>query len=151
MGLRGITNKRYMSEASGSDKTFSFRWLGKNNNTIHLFESAIDLLSYATFEKIKGHNWYDNTLIALAGVYQPAEEIKDSKLPIALKSYLEKNKNVEEIVLHFDNDKTGRLASEVLKTILPNKYKVIDSPPKVGKDYNDFLLYFKRNNREKER
>ena len=32
-------------------------------------------------------------------------------------------------------------ASLALKTILPSKYEVIDSPPPCGKDYNDFLCF----------
>ena len=35
----------------------------------------------------------------------------------------------------------GRKASLALKTILPSKYEVIDSPPPCGKDYNDFLCF----------
>ena len=27
----------------------------------------------------------------------------------------------------------------LLKTVLPKQYEVIDDPPKIGKDFNDFL------------
>ena len=48
---------------------------------------------------------------------------------------------IKKILLHFDNDNAGRKASLALKTILPSKYEVIDSPPPCGKDYNDFLCF----------
>ena len=50
-------------------------------------------------------------------------------------------KRSQKIFLHFDNDNAGRKASLALKTILPSKYEVIDSPPPCGKDYNDFLCF----------
>ena len=43
------------------------------------------------------------------------------------------------IALHFDNDEVGRKASQALQIILSDRYEVIDSPPKFGKDFNDFL------------
>lgn len=42
-------------------------------------------------------------------------------------------------MLHFDNDYIGRMATKALKVILPKHIKVIDSPPTLGKDVNDFL------------
>ena len=52
---------------------------------------------------------------------------------------LNQNQNIKKIVLHFDNDSAGRIATMALKTILPKQYEVVDDPPKVGKDFNDFL------------
>ena len=47
--FRGTNKTRFMGEAKGSDKKYSFKLEAKNEcNRIHLFESAIDLLSYAT-------------------------------------------------------------------------------------------------------
>ena len=45
----------------------------KSNDTVHLFESAIDLLSYATLQKLDGKEWRREHLLSLAGVYQPAK------------------------------------------------------------------------------
>ena len=140
VGARGTGEKRFMMEASGSDKTYSFRLISDDNSdTIHLFESAIDLLSYATYLENKGMNWHKNNLIALAGVYQTSTNLENSKVPIALKHFLEHN-NIKKIYIHFDNDRVGRNATKALKIILSNKYEIIDSPPLYGKDYNDFLL-----------
>ena len=59
----------------------------------------------------------------------------------ALVKFLDEKPQIKKIFLHFDNDNAGRKASLALKTILPSKYEVIDSPPPCGKDYNDFLCF----------
>ena len=129
-----------MQDAYGSHKAFSFKLdsLDKNDS-VHLFESAIDLLSYATLMKLDNKEWYNANLLSLAGVYQPAKKIDESKIPLALNYYLNQNQNIKKIILHFDNDSAGRIATMALKTILPKQYEVVDDPPKVGKDFNDFL------------
>lgn len=54
-GCRSTNNKRIMRDARGSSKEFSFRMLSNiKNNTIHIFESSIDLLSYATINLRNG-------------------------------------------------------------------------------------------------
>ena len=139
-GVRATNSSRYMQDAYGSHKAFSFKLdsLDKNDS-VHLFESAIDLLSYATLLKLDNKEWYNENLLSLAGVYQPAKKIDESKIPLALNYYLNQNQNIKKIILHFDNDSAGRIATMALKTILPKQYEVVDDPPKVGKDFNDFL------------
>ena len=52
--IRGIGTS-FIGEANGSDKNYSFSiFTEKPNDTVHLFESAIDLLSYATLQKLEG-------------------------------------------------------------------------------------------------
>lgn len=69
--IRGSSEKRFMYEASGSDKKYSFRLLSKtSNNTVHVFESAIDLLSYATILKLGNKDYKLENLLSLSGVYQ---------------------------------------------------------------------------------
>lgn len=137
---RGTNSSRYMKEEYGSHKAFSFKLDSLNDsNTVHLFESAIDLLSYATLLKLDNKEWYNENLLSLAGVYQPAKNIEESKLPLALNYYLNQHPNIEKIVLHFDNDAVGRNASKALQMIIPNRYEIIDDPPCIGKDVNDFL------------
>ena len=137
---RSLDSNRYMGDCSGSTKEYSFR-LGHNakSTELHLFECAIDALSFATLLKMSGFNWKDYNLVSLAGVYQPKEQIEDSKVPIALANYLKENPNIDIIKLHLDNDYVGRMASKALKVILPERIKVIDLPVKYGKDVNDFL------------
>ena len=44
---RATNGERIMGDAAGSDKKYSFR-VNRAGSTLHVFESAIDLLSYAT-------------------------------------------------------------------------------------------------------
>ena len=137
---RGLGSSTFKGDAYGSDKQYSFRLLAKEPcQSVHLFEAAIDLLSYATLLKAQGKDYKSENLLSLSGVYQPKKESKDSKIPIALSVFLEKNPLIKTIHLHLDNDKTGRLCTKTLKELLGNKYEVFDEPPKKGKDYNDYL------------
>ena len=45
--FRATDKSRIMGDATGSDKHYSFHTEGKEGNPLHLFESAIDALSYA--------------------------------------------------------------------------------------------------------
>lgn len=151
---RGMQNRRFFKEAYGSDKTFSFKLEAEeSSDEVHIFESSIDLLSYATLLKIKGGKWYNINLVSLAGVYQPANNINDSKIPKAINNFLNNNSNIKRIYLHLDNDNAGRLATVALIKALDGKYQVIDEPPNFGKDFNDTLRYEikKRNSKSKER
>ena len=137
--LRGIGTD-FIGDANGSDKNYSFSIPAEGNSVkVHLFESAIDLLSYATLQKMDGQDWRAEHLLSLAGVYQPAKEIGRSKVPAALTRFLKEYPEVEEVELHLDNDRAGRLASEAIKTVLPKQYRTRDKPPPKGKDCNDFL------------
>lgn len=139
--LRGTLGSTFKQDASGSDKQYSFRLLAKKPaDTVHLFEAAIDLLSYATYLKCEGKDYKSENLLSLSGVYQPKKEMKDSKIPIALTTFLSANPQIKTIVLHLDNDKVGRLCTATLKELLQKDYKIVDDPPPVGKDFNDFLL-----------
>lgn len=130
-------------DASGSDKRYSFRLLAREPTaTVHLFEAAIDLLSYATYLKCEGKDYKSENLLSLSGVYQPKKEIKDSKIPIALTTFLKDNPHIKTIVLHLDNDKVGRLCTAALTELLRNDYEIVDAPPPVGKDVNDFLMSY---------
>lgn len=137
--LRGMGTD-FIGDASGSDKNYSFSILAEEKSRkVHLFESAIDLLSYATLLKMDGQNWRQEHLLSLAGVYQPAKEITQSKVPSALSHFLKEQPEVQEIAFHFDNDRAGRLATEAIRTVLPQKYHTEDIPPPEGKDCNDCL------------
>ena len=136
---RATNNSRLMGDASGSDKHYSFRLEGSDRSEVHLFECAIDALSYATLIKMNGGDWKKENLVSLAGVYAPRAKIEESKVPAAVEGFLRNHPDIKRIVLHFDNDIVGRKATQALKIILPDRYEVIDSPPKLGKDFNDFL------------
>lgn len=130
-GCRSTNEKVFKADATGSDKSYSFRLESTTKtDTIYIFEGAIDALSYATLFKIYGQNYEEKTLISLAGVYQPASDISQSKVPIAIKKYLEKHPETRRIYLCLDNDEAGKNASKALENVLSHKYEVIIKPPK---------------------
>ena len=139
VNLRGIDSD-FKGEASGSDKRFSFSIPAKDkSSTLHLFESAIDLLSFATMCKQIGRDWRCDHLLSLAGVYRPRKELRESSMPLALTQYLKDHPGIRKIVLRLDDDYAGRTASQALQTMLSGSYEVSIRPPPEGKDYNDCL------------
>ena len=135
--LRGIGTD-FIGEANGSDKHYSFNIPAQGESAaLHLFESAIDLLSYATLIKRAGHDWHRDHLLSLAGIY----ESRNSVLPMALTHYLDEHPNITRVVLRLDNDSKGRLAAYAIQSQLAKERSIpadIRSPPQ-GKDYNDNL------------
>ena len=136
--LRGIGSD-FKGECNGSDKRFSFNIPAENSGILHLFESAIDLLSFATIRKLNGMNWRGDHLLSLAGVYQPRERIEESAVPLALTQYLRDHPEIKTMILRLDNDRAGRLAAKALMTVLPKDYTIDARFPPRGKDYNDCL------------
>jgi len=133
----------FKRDASGSDKRYSFRLLAREpTSTVHLFEAAIDVLSYATYLKCEGKDYKAANLLSLSGVYQPKKELAESRIPIALTTFLNAHPQIKTIYLHLDNDKAGRLCTAALQELLQKDYKIVDAPPPVGKDVNDFLMSY---------
>lgn len=133
-------NSRFKGEAVGSDKRYSFRIEAKSN-TIHVFESAIDLLSYATIMKMKTGNWRAETMVSLGGVYAPSPNKPISKIPAALDNALQNHPEAKVIALHLDNDNAGRAATLSITEQLKDRYEIRDEPPPKGKDCNDYLMH----------
>lgn len=136
--IRGTTSG-FKGEANGSDKRFSFSIPTQGSDTVHLFESAIDLLSYATMKKLKGEKWNTEHLLSLAGVYRPKKELRESSLPLALKQYLQDHPGIRKIVLRLDRDTAGKESMNALYALLSDRYEVTAKLPRCGKDYNDAL------------
>ena len=133
----------FKRDVSGSDKQYSFRLLaGKTCSSVHVFEAAVDLLSYATYLKCEGKDYRKENLLSLSGVYQPKKELGESKIPVALQKYLRENSQIKTIFLHLDRDKAGRLCTAALTELLKKDYQIVDDPPPVSKDFNDFLMSY---------
>lgn len=129
----------YKGDAAGSDKHCSFSIFGRSDNgELHIFESAIDLLSYASLLHMKGEDWRENSLLSLAGVYKQG---RANVVPVALDQYLRDHPDVQRIHIHLDNDDVGRGAAVSIKAGLEDRgYSVFDEPPTYGKDVNDQLM-----------
>ncbi len=62
---RGLGSSTFKGDAYGSDKQYSFRLLAKEPcQSVHLFEAAIDLLSYATLLKAQGKDYKSENLLS---------------------------------------------------------------------------------------
>jgi hypothetical protein len=136
--LRG-TRGSFKGDVRGSDKRYSFALPGAGRH-LHLFESAIDLLSFATLEGATAPGTSDGSLLSLSGVYRPKDNIAESTLPPALTQYLNDHPDIQNICLHLDRDLAGRLATRAIMAVLPKEYTATDEPPPEGcKDLNDYL------------
>ena len=134
--LRGTLGD-FKGEVTGSDKHYSFSISApQESGRLHLFESAIDLLSYATLTLGRGWDWQKDSLLSLAGVYQTKRK---NVVPIALSRYLQEHPNIHTLQLHLDNDEVGRGAAAGIMGGLHDRYKVLDQPPTSGKDVNELL------------
>jgi len=136
---RATTGERMMGEASGSDKRFSFRLVSESNTSVHLFESAIDLLSYATIAKEKNRDWRGLNLLSLGGVFGLKHIPERPKLPAALDQYLLDYPGTDHVKLHLDNDTAGRMAARSIAIVLDRRCHITNCPPPSGKDVNDYL------------
>lgn len=137
---RATNEQRFMREATGSNKKYSFKIKAEQgNNKVHLFESSIDLLSYATFFSLSNKNWREENLLSLGGIYSSKYDVEKTKVPVSLIEFLEKNPNINEVHLHLDNDLAGRNASAFFQQVLSKKYKVFNHTIPLGKDLNEYL------------
>ena len=136
--FRATDESRVMGDASGSDKGYSFRIMGSDSDTLHVFESSIDLLSYITLEMMKGKSWQEASYLSMAGVYSTNRKGR-IKYPKALKNILDCQTNIRKVHLHFDNDYAGKEFANAFSILLRDDFEVINEPPPFAKDYNEYL------------
>lgn len=136
-GALRSTISAYKGELTGSDKHYSFS-IAENLNAelVHVFESAIDLLSFLTLELIEGRAWKEGAYVSLAGVFAPK---RTGVVPVALQRFLNDHPQIKTVHLHLDYDEVGRAASAGIIEGLMEKYTVINEPPTRGKDINEML------------
>ena len=140
---RATNGERLMGDAAGSDKRYAFR-INRASSTLHVFESAIDLLSYATIMKMRTGEWRSEPMVSLGGVYAPNPDRPSVKIPAALDNALQNHQEVKAIALHLDNDFAGRSAMENIALLLRCDYEMRNEPPPYGKDCNDYLRHLQR-------
>ena len=128
------TKDRHKKDLSGSDKRYSFVLPPKNPGCRNLacFEAPVDSLSHACIHKLDGDKW-DGYRLSLGGVGS-----------IALISFLERNPQIETVLLCLDRDQagkeaTGRIVRELLSDKRFSHLKITVIPPPASKDYNDTL------------
>ncbi len=124
---QGSTFRR---DAPKSNKRFTFSLPGKKSSArLFVFEGAIDLLSHASIESIRGNDWQQDHRLSLGGL-----------AALALEQYLKDYPEIRQVVLCLDRDEPGRHAALLfINKLRLDGYEVIDEPPPTGKDYNDYL------------
>ncbi len=117
--------KPFKGDVAGSDKNIAFRLpCNVKNDTVFVFETPIDLMSYCTLHREANCN-----AIALCGLYDGA-----------LKAYLAENPNLKHIVLCLDADEPGQRAALQMKKVYEAQgYAVTRIVPSCGKDWNEYL------------
>ncbi|WP_416325904.1 DUF3991 domain-containing protein [[Eubacterium] hominis] len=125
----------------GSDKSYGFSLVNENNDSLHVFESAIDLLSYMTLLKQAHRDYKSENYLAISGASTLLKDknLEESMIPIALKSFLKRNPQIKELHLHLDNDKAGHDTTKKIMYHLSEKYEVLDERPNTAKDVNLLL------------
>jgi len=131
---------KFMLDLPGSDKRYSFSIPAiEQSDKLYLFESAVDLLSYASIMNLNGEDWQSINYLSMGGVYLPRESVAESTVPLALAQYLKDYPYTRSIVLCVDNDLAGREAAKAIATIMEAQYIIENMPPSQGKDYNELL------------
>lgn len=131
----------YKGEAPGSDKRYAFKFhFGSQTNEVHVFESAIDALSYATLLLRTHKDRKGACLLSLGGIPPISASPTKESVPLALTHCLTENPTINTIRLHLDNDAPGLNIAALISTILSKEYRVHIAPPPTGKDVNDYLL-----------
>ena len=100
---------------------------------LYVFESVIDMLSYASFYAINNGQdaWQQLTMLSLGG-----------KSDVALDEFL-KNKPIAEITFCLDNDDAGKHATEQLSDKYALKGYAVSKDIPLNKDFNDDLKAFR--------
>ena len=135
------TNSSFKMDIAGSKKANSFNIVNDKSNKLYVFESSIDLLSYLTLLKNSGKEYLNDNYLSIAGASTIGNKIEETTIPIALKTFLDYNKNIQEIFLCLDNDKAGKDTTNKIIYHLNNKYKMHIRSPIKCKDINELLIH----------
>lgn len=137
------TGASFRGDVSSNPKQYAFCCPGRDGTTmVSVFEASIDAISHATLAKISGMDWRDRDRIAQGGTD-----------PTPLLYYLQHNPQIRRIELCYDNDSAGVKAAADVTAQLRNKgfgeeegYTITTSLPPAdgGKDWNDYLILFRR-------
>ena len=128
--LRGTMSERsFKKDAPGSDKAYAFCFGGsEESKRVYVFEAAIDALSHATLAKRCGKETGDYR-ITLNGISSEG-----------LDRFLEKHKNVKEIVICTDNDAAGEKCAASIIEEKKDSYHLFRQRVPQGKDWNEYLV-----------
>ena len=115
--------KAFRLNVEGCDPRHSFHHIGRDES-LYVFEAPIDMLSYITLHP---EDWQSHSYVACCGTsIQPVLKL------------LERQPQINTVLLCLDNDEAGHLASRRMKEQLAESYTVERLIPE-HKDWNDDL------------
>ena len=138
VGFDKDTVPRYAMLRS-SDPSSTFLREVEGSETLFVFESAIDCLSFIELQRMENPLRKPDNYLSLSGVYRPRNG-EAADLPAALNEYLLRNGGIRHIALCLDNDDAGVKAAMAICAAMPDKYTAELLPPQSGKDYNEQLM-----------
>jgi len=124
------TGEPFKGDVKNSDKSVPFYYEGKSD-TVCVFESPIDMMSYLNLLKLHGCNDFEHHMISLGGVSDRA-----------LLGFLDNSPGIETIVLCLDNDEAGQNGCLRIGIKLQNEYQLRRHSPR-SKDFNEDLVLLK--------
>jgi len=132
--VRG-TFSDYKQDVTGSNKRYGFCLLASSGSrSVVVCESPVDALSAATLAKMNGRPWENCNYLTLGGTS-----------PLALTQFLKDRPEVGDVTLSLDNDGAGREGTrKIIEAMRGSGHNITDAPPGHGKDNNEFLLHFIR-------
>ena len=127
----------FRGDVAGSQKQYGFLIPAESENcdTVEIYEAPIDAMSGATLRQYKYDSpWRSVHYLALGGLnHQPIDY------------FLQQHPEVKRVSLCFDRDDPGRNFTKIVaKRLAERGYIIQDTPPAIGKDYNDYLLAARR-------
>lgn len=138
--LRGCRGD-FKGESPGSDKRYSFKLISRvKSPELHIFEGAIDVLSYATLMLNEDRDWRTMNLLSLGGIPPKSNDSTKKSIPQAIVQYLTDNPHTSRVFLHLDNDEPGINAAGMIAATLYERCEVHIVPPEIGIDVNDELI-----------
>lgn len=132
--LRSTGRKVFKGDLKGSIKRYAFTLGRSAAHTIHVFESAIDAMSYMTIAKLSDLPLDDLYLSLDGSAVKP------------LDNWLQRHPEADTIIIHTDNDDAGEKAAETIRNSFKDKRRIIDARPKDLKDCNEVLLSLRSEN-----
>ncbi len=134
----------FKQDIESSDKRYNFALPScpPSSRFVAVFESPIDALSLATIRKRETRAWDRYHYLSLSGTS-----------PLALLQYLTDHPEIDHVYMFLDNDKAGRdgimkIQAALMQNDALRNHITSTEPPPIGKDYNEYLKYLIRKERE---
>lgn len=123
--IRGTNTNidKFRGEVKNSNKAYSFNLFNKDSDTVYVFESPIELMSYMSLKNEFNHN-----AVSLGGIYD-----------MALNQFLKENENIKSIHLCLNNDDAGKTGTNLIVEKYKKDYNIVVEYPSL-KDFNKDLM-----------